>query len=86
MLNPQMEGVPYTEQNHLLGQWWEFRIQNNAQKTKENYVKTISFSLAYLTPIRLPFCMIAGKRERERENFHEKIKKSKSVRNHFTVK
>ena len=61
----------------------EFRILNNTQKTKENDVKTILFSLVYLTPIKLPFCMSTGKRERV---FRKKKKKSKSVRNHFTVK
>ena len=59
-LNPQMVGVPYTEQNHLHGQRREFCIQNNAQKMKENHVKIISFSLAYLTPIKLLFCMSTG--------------------------
>ena len=48
-INPHTAGVPYTEQNHLHGQRREFRIWNNAQKTKKNYVKTILFSLAYLT-------------------------------------
>ena len=37
-----------------------FRIRNNAQKTKENDVKTILFSMAYLTPIKLPFFMSTG--------------------------
>ena len=45
--NPQMAGVPYTEQNHLHGKRREFRIRNIAQRTKENDVKTILFSLAY---------------------------------------
>ena len=48
-----MAGVPYTEQNHLHGQRREFRVRNNTQKMKENYVKTNLFSLAYLTPIKL---------------------------------
>ena len=43
------------EQNHLRRQQQEFRIRNNAQKTKENDVKIILSSLAYITPIRLPF-------------------------------
>ena len=43
-------GVPYTEQ---------------CPKDKESDVKTILFSLAYLTPIKLPFCMSTGERERE---------------------
>ena len=38
---------------------------------KENDVKTILFSLAYLTPIKLPFCMSTGERERERERERE---------------
>ena len=38
----------------------EFRIRDNAPKTKENDVKTILFSLAYLTPIKLSFCMSTG--------------------------
>ena len=58
------------EQNHLHRQRREFRIRNNAQKTKESDVKMILSSLAYITPIRLPFCMSKGERERERENFH----------------
>ena len=64
-LNPQTAGVPYMEQNHLHGQRRELRTQNNAPKMKENYVKTILFSLAYLTPIKLPFCMCTGERNRE---------------------
>ena len=47
--------------------WREFRIWNNHKKMKENDVKTILFSLAYLTPIKFPFCMSTGERERERE-------------------
>ena len=43
------------EQNHLHGQWREFHIQSNAQKTKENDVKKILFSLPEPT-IKLPFC------------------------------
>ena len=38
-LNPQRVGVLYMEQSHLHGQRWEFRIQNNAQRMKENDVK-----------------------------------------------
>ena len=83
-----MAGVPYTEQNHLHGQRREFYIWNNAQKTKETAVKTILFSLAYLTPIKLTFL---------NEYRHRPalwivlqalffIKKKLSVRNHFTVK
>ena len=53
------------EQNHLHGQRREFCIRNNAQKTKENEVKTILFSQAYLTPIKFPFCMSTGERERD---------------------
>ena len=56
--NPQT----YAEQNHLHGQRREFRIRNNAQKTKKDEVKTIIFSLAYLTPIKLSFCMREGER------------------------
>ena len=84
-INLQRAGVPYAEQNHLRGQRREFRIRNNAQKTKENDVKIILSSLAYITPIRLPFCMSTGDRERERENFCKKKKNSKSVKNDFTV-
>ena len=51
------------EQNHLHGQRREFCIWNSAQKMKENYVKKILFSLAYVTLIRLPFCMSLGERE-----------------------
>ena len=64
-INPQMTGVLYTEQNHLHGQRREFRIQNNAQKTKENDIKTILISLPYLTPISLSFCMSTGHTVRE---------------------
>ena len=59
-VNPQMVGVPYIEQSHLHGKWQEFRIRNNAQKTKENEVKTILFSLIYLTLIKLSFSMSTG--------------------------
>ena len=76
-LNSQKAGVLYMEQNHLHGQQREFRIQNNTHKTKENDVKTILFTLAYLTPIKLPFCKSTGKREREREFFIKKKKKKK---------
>ena len=69
-------GVPYTEQNHLHGQRRELRIRNNTQKRKENDVKMILSSLAYITPIRLPFCMSTGERERQRI-FIKKRKKKK---------
>ena len=64
-INPQTTGVSYTytEQNYLHGQRREFRIRNNTQETKENDVKTVLFSLAYLTPIKLPFCVSTGERE-----------------------
>ena len=45
-----MAGVTYTKQS---------------PKTKENDVKMILSSLAYMTSIRLSFCISAGKRERE---------------------
>ena len=62
-LNPQTgEEVSYTEQNHLYGQRREFCKRNNAQKTKENNVKTILLNLACLTPIKLPLCMSTGNR------------------------
>ena len=48
------------EQNHLHGKRLEFPIRKNAQKTKENYIKTILFSLAYLTLIKLSFSMSTG--------------------------
>ena len=76
-------GVPYMEQIHLHRQRREFCIRNNAQKTKENGVKAILFSLTCLTPIKLPFCMSICERERE---IFRKIFFFKSVRNHFTVK
>ena len=91
-----MAGVPHTEQNHLHRQRREFHIRNNDQKTKENDVRIILSSLAYITPIRLSFCISTGEREggrgrergerggRGREKFSLK-KKSKSVRNDFTV-
>ena len=37
-INPYRAGVPYTKQNHSHGQRREFRIQNEAQKIKENDV------------------------------------------------
>ena len=86
-INLQTAGVSYTEQNQLHGQWREFR---NAQKMMENDVKTILFSLAYLTLIKLLFYMSTGERERVSFSLKKKKKKrerkSKSVRNHFTVK
>ena len=48
-------------------------MRNNAQKMKKNDIKTILFSLAYLTPIKLPFCMSTG----EREKLFKKNKKIK---------
>ena len=62
--NPQRAAVPYMEQNHLHGQRREFRIRNSTQEMKENDVKMILSSLAYITLIRLPLCMSTGKRER----------------------
>ena len=70
-LNPQRAEVPYMEQNHLHGQQQEFCIRNNAQKMKESDVKIILSSLAYVTPIRLLFCVSKGERER---NFWKKKK------------
>ena len=64
------------EQNHLHEQRREFCIRNNAQKTKENDVKTILFSLAYLTLIKLPFYMSTG----ERERYLKKKKKKKKIK------
>ena len=81
-----MAGVLYTEQNHLHGQQREFRIWNNAQKTKESDVKIILSSLAYIIPIRVSFCINTGEREGERERIFVKKKNSKSVRNDFTIK
>ena len=72
-----MVGVPYTEQS---------------PKTKENDVKMILSSLAYITPIRLLFCISTGPvrgsprlrgREREREFSLKKKKKKRLVRNDF---
>ena len=63
--------------NYLNGQRREFHIWNNAQKTKENYIKMILSSLAYITPIRLSFCISTGERGGERENFCKKKKKKK---------
>ena len=57
------------EQNHLHKQQWEFRIRNNAQKTKQNYVKMILSSLAYITLIRFLLC--TGDRDRESEKERE---------------
>ena len=48
------------KQKHLHCKRWEFRIRNNTQKTKENDVKTILFSLAYVTMIKLLFSMSTG--------------------------
>ena len=81
-INPQTAGVPYTEQNHLHGQRQEFRI------TPKRRRKMILSSVAYITPIRLAFCMSTGERGGggERVFVKEKKKNSKSVINHFTVK
>ena len=43
----------------------EFRIWNNTQKTKENNVRMILCSRAYITQLRLTFCMSTGVRERK---------------------
>ena len=86
-INLQRAGFLYTEQNHIHGQRREFRIWNNAQKTKGNDVKMILSSLAYITLIRLPFCMNTGERERERERIFVKKKKkknSKSVKRFYS--
>ena len=66
------------EQNHLHGQQQEFRIRNNPPKTKENDVKTILFSLAYLTQIKLLFCMSTWERERE-ISFKKNSKPTKDI-------
>ena len=59
-------------------------------KTKENDVVMILSSLAYITPIRLSFCISTGERESYTEGERERIfvkkkkkKKKKSVRNDF---
>ena len=67
-----MSGVPYTEQNHLHGQCREFRIQNKAPKQKENDVIMILSSLAYITPIRLSFCISTDERESFRQRERER--------------
>ena len=54
-----------------------FRIRNNAQKTKEIDVKTMLFSLAYWTPIKLPFLY---EYRWEREFFIKKKKKKKKIK------
>ena len=67
---------------YLILKGQEFRVQN-----KTTYTGMILSSLAYITPITLPFCTSTGKRERE--NFRKKKKEKKnleSVRNNFTVK
>ena len=43
--------------------WNKTTYSGNAQKTKENYVKLILPSLAYITLIRLSFCISTGERE-----------------------
>ena len=66
-------------------------MEQYPKKTKENDVKTILFSMVYLTLIKLPFCMSTGDRggggggEKERKICRKK-KKSKSVKKYFTVK
>ena len=75
-----MAGVPYKEQNHLHAQWREFRIRNNVQKTKENDVKMILSSLAYITLTRLSLCISTGEREGEREFL---LKKKKKIQNRW---
>ena len=70
---------------------------DQSPKTKENDVIMILSSLAYITPIRLSFCISRLRargslrqrgREREREFSlkKKKKKKSKSVKNYLTVK
>ena len=59
------------EQNHLHGLRREFRIRNNSQKAKENYVKIILSNRAYITLIRLSFCISTGEREGGRERERE---------------
>ena len=78
-VNPKMAGISVygTKPLSLRGQRWEFRIRNNAQKMKENYVKMILSNLAYITPIRLSFCISTGEREGERERIFVKKKKKK---------
>ena len=67
------------KQNHLLymgnGGSSVYRITPE----KENDVKTILFSLAYLTPIKLPFCMSTGERERERFFIKKKKKTVETI-------
>ena len=55
-------GVPYTEQS---------------PKTKENDVLMILSSLAYITPVRLSFCISTSLRQRERKRERIFIKKKK---------
>ena len=65
------------EQSHLHGQSREFRIRNKAPKRRKMMYRTVIIilsSLAYITPIRLSFCISTTKqslldrgRERERE-------------------
>ena len=69
------------EQNHLHGQRREFRIRNNTQKTMENGVKMILSSLAYITQIRLLFCISTGEREGKRERERERIFIKKKIQN-----
>ena len=70
-------------------------VYGTKPQNKENDVIMILSSLAYITPIRLSFCISTDEREsfrqRERENFVFRLKKkkkkknSKSVRNDFKV-
>ena len=57
----------------------EFRIRNNTQKTKEKVAKMILLSLAYITLLRLSFCISTGEREGGGVSFRKKKKKKKKI-------
>ena len=60
-------------------------MRNNIQKSKENDGKTILFSLAYLTLIKLPLCMSTGiglpSGQGYKHYFSLKKKKKKKIQN-----
>ena len=75
----QVEMEMKNENGSLINRKWrEFHMRNKTtyrgnsrssiygttRKKKENDLKMILFSLAHLTPIKLPFCMSTGERER----------------------
>ena len=76
LLNPQTAGVPYTEQNHLHGQWREFRKWNNAQKNEGKRCKN-DFTYSGLLNTDKASVLYAYRRERDFSLKKKKKKKKK---------